>query len=132
MHCSLLSTNIEMTASAADVNDSSKSVEMKRCPTNPLDTRVLFAYVGKIVKCHLHEYEMKTFPDLPTYLGALKADPGLAIVGTGMAAKALKVQKGAVEQRIARGSLEGVRIGSSIHVRAESATALRRPMPSRA
>lgn len=63
---------------------------------------------------------MHTFPDVRTYLSALTADPALAVIGTGMAAKALNLKRGAIEQRIARGSLEAVRIGSSVHVIAKS------------
>lgn len=59
---------------------------------------------------------MLNFKNEREYLGALKADPTLAIMGLAMASRMLGIKRASVEQRIARSSLKGVKIGKQLHV----------------
>lgn len=59
---------------------------------------------------------MQRYIDEVAYLRAFAIDPKLAIMGIGMVSNVLGIGRGAVEQRIAKGTLDAVQVGKSVHV----------------
>lgn len=59
---------------------------------------------------------MLKFANEVDYLQALRKDPGLSIIGVGMAAKMLAIKRASVEQRIARETLPAIMVGKRTHV----------------
>lgn len=69
---------------------------------------------------------MIRYPDVDAYLVALRADPALAVISSKMAAEALAVTPAAIERQVAKGELQGIRIGKVRCVAASSILAAKR------
>ncbi len=59
---------------------------------------------------------MLNFADEEAYVNAFAKNPALAIMGVGMVAKMIGIQRPAVEKRIEKGTLKGIKVGNSMHV----------------
>ena len=63
---------------------------------------------------------IREFKDVPAYLAASKTSSTLGVIGITDVAKHWGVSRAAIEQRMARGTLDGVRIEKSLYVALES------------